>query len=397
MPHRLSDRRAHTARSIKADTPGPVPVGAMRIWFALALLPTLLGFLVTTWEDLQTNHNFSFADYVLEYSKKYDIDEYPKREAIFGKQLSAIRAHNAQDLSWKMGLNQFSDWEEEEVTQKMTGLSSAHMPPAGAPHQLPAGFRASDLPASLDWRAATPAVVTPIKEQGLCGSCWAFAATEAVESAAAIATGTLRALAPQQLVSCMANPGGCGGTGGCGGSVPALGFNYTAEVGLALEADYPYTHRDDPCNVTARPAVGIAGHVDVPGNNATLLMHALTLGPVAVSVAANWAAYERGVFDGPHGQPCGYEVNHAVLLVGYGRDAASGLNYWTLRNSWTPQWGERGYMRILRAADGAAEPCGLDRNPQAGVACKGDTAARTYCGTCGLLAMSSYPTGAFNK
>jgi hypothetical protein len=109
------------------------------------------------------------------------------------------------------------------------------------------------------------------------------------------------------------------------------------------------------------------------------------------------AAYESGVFDGPHHQPCGYDVNHAILLVGYGKDEASGLNYWALRNSWTPQWGERGYMRILRAKDGADEPCGMDQTPQSGVACKGVTTPQKYCGTCGLLSSSSYPTGAFNK
>ena len=224
------------------------------------------------------------------------------------------------------------------------------------------------------------------------------AATEAIESAAAIATGNLSILAPQQLVSCATNPDQCGGTGGCSGSIPSIAFDYTIKAGgLSLDATYPYVHQPTPCNAAdVKPVVGIKGHVDLPNNNATLLMHALTIGPVTISVAANWAAYEGGVFDGPHGKPCGYEVDHAVVVVGYGTDNATKLNYWTIRNSWTPQWGEKGYMRILRAADGEAEPCGMDENPGHGVACKNQTAPIRYCGTCGLLALSSYPTGAFN-
>jgi hypothetical protein len=87
-----------------------------------------------------------------------------------------------------------------------------------------------------------------------------------------------------------------------------------------------------------------------------------------------------------------------LTMRSYGKDeAASGLNYWSLRSSWTPQWGESGYMRILRAKDGVDEPCGMDQTPQHGVACNGVTTPQKYCGTCGLLSSSSYPTGAFNK
>jgi len=369
----------------------------MRACVALLMLPICASYLLTSSDDLDANHDYSFTDYTEEYGKSYSTFEHSAREAIFLKNLAKIRAHNAQKRSFRMGLNHFTDWNETEVSQRMTGGMSATLIPPVAMHELPKGFTLADLPASMDWRNATPSVVTPIKEQGLCGSCWAFAATEAIESAAAIATGKLQVLAPQQLVSCAPNPNQCGGTGGCSGATPSVGFNYTMGVGLSLEMSYPYNHQETPCNASAiRPAVGIKGFVDIPNNNATLLMHALTQGPVTVSVAANWAAYERGVFDGPHGTPCGYNVNHAVVIVGYGHDAALGLNYWIIRNSWTPTWGEHGYMRILRAADNAEEPCGIDENPQNGVACKGDTKPKKYCGTCGLLSLSSYPTGSFN-
>jgi cathepsin L len=222
----------------------------------------------------------------------YSSSEYTDRKAIFEKRLRIIREHNAQNHSWKMGLNKFSDWTPSEVADKMTGLDlhdgrkfAAHLV-----HRLPPGFKATDLPDSMDWRNASPSVITPIKEQGLCGSCWAFAATEAIESAAAIATGKLQVLGPQQLVSCAPNPDECGGTGGCDGSIPSVGFNYTmSSGGLSLESSYPYTHTDKNCNSSKiQPVVGVTGFVDIPNNNATLLMHALTLGPVAINAAANW-------------------------------------------------------------------------------------------------------------
>merc|ERR1712034_286538 len=104
----------------------------------------------------------------------------------------------------------------------------------------------SELPESLDWR--TKGVVSPAKNQEACGSCWAFSATETIESAVAIATGKLLTLAPQQLVSCSKNPNKCGGTGGCEGSTQWLGFNYTIQAGgMTTEADYPYRGSDSKC------------------------------------------------------------------------------------------------------------------------------------------------------
>ena len=165
----------------------------MRACVALLMLPMCASYLLTSSDDLDANHDYSFTDYTEEYGKSYSTFEHSAREAIFLKNLAKIRAHNAQKRSFRMGLNHFTDWNETEVSQRMTGGMSATLIPPVAMHELPKGFTLADLPASMDWRNATPSVVTPIKEQGLCGSCWAFAATEAIESAAAIATGKLQA------------------------------------------------------------------------------------------------------------------------------------------------------------------------------------------------------------
>jgi cathepsin L len=258
----------------------------------------------------------------------------------------------------------------------------------------------SPLPAEVDWR--TKGVVTAVKDQGHCGSCWAFAATATLESHVAINTGILADLSPQQLVSCSTNPQHCGGVGGCQGSVPELAFDYIQANGLASEWTYPYNSYSGASNGqcvynatgATPPAAHLSGHVKLPANNATAVMQALaTMGPLAVNVAASpWHNYESGVYDG-----CDFnqniDINHVVVLVGYGTDAASGNDYWFIRNSWSPMWGEKGYIRLLRHSL-EKTVCGVDSTPLDGVGCEGGAAQDEVCGQCGVLFDVSYPTGA---
>lgn len=192
----------------------------------------------------------------------------------------------------------------------------------------------------------------------------------------------------------MANPDDCGGSGGCGGATQPLAFNYTEYTGLTLESDYPYRAQTLKCqerNIV--PVVKNTGVVQLPSNDAAALLGAVaTVGPVSISVdAGSWSSYGGGVYT----DACGWDVDHAVQLVGYGEDA--GNLYWLVRNSWGTGWGESGYIRLVRFSDGtstgASEPCGVDSTPQDGMACAGDTAPITYCGQCAVLSASSYPTG----
>eukprot|EP00755_Sulcionema_specki_P021754 Sspe_Gene.74874::Locus_46791_Transcript_2_4_Confidence_0.400_Length_958::g.74874::m.74874/K01365/CTSL; cathepsin L len=202
-------------------------------------------------------------------------------------------------------------------------------------------------------------------------------------------------LSEQQVVSCSPNPRECGGTGGCKGSTQPLAFNYTVTAGAVLESDYPYESGVGitwPCNKakTAHPVAGITGYVKLPKNNYTALMDAVAnVGPIAISAAAApWQLYEGGIYSS---KKCGYDMDHGIQLVGYGEEGDQ--MYWIVRNSWGPSWGEQGYIRIVRYGEGK-EPCGLDKKPGDGDACKGDpTTPVEYCGECGILASSSYPTG----
>jgi len=236
-----------------------------------------------------------------------------------------------------------------------------------------------------------------VKNQGACGSCWAFSAVETLESFVAIAEGAQAApvLSEQQVVSCMPNPKGCGGTGGCAGATQSLAFNYTSSRGLSLEADYPYEGLGRCSTKQTKPYASNQGFVKLKVNDYNELMTAVaTKGPIAISLAAGslgWQLYRGGVFGGSKLAGCGYEQDHGVQLVGYGSDA--GKLYWLVRNSWGAGWGEQGYMRIRRYGEGA-EPCGVDKKPGDGEACRGDDTPRTYCGTCGILGSSTYPTGA---
>ena len=238
-------------------------------------------------------------------------------------------------------------------------------------------------------------MVTPVKNQEACGSCWAFSATETVESALAMAGGPLLTLAPQQLVDCAPNPQQCGGTGGCQGSTQPLAFNYTVVAGMDSEAAYPYKGRDGTCSAASKsPAVGITGLVELPTNDYDALMQAVaTVGPIAISVDASaWSFYGGGVYSGK----CGTTIDHAVQLVGYGTDSQTNEDYWLVRNSWGTSWGEDGYMRIKRYGAGD-EPCGTDTAPDEGYGCKGGPSTLKVCGLCGILSASSYPTGAYAK
>jgi len=131
--------------------------------------------------------------------------------------------------------------------------------------------------------------------------------------------------------------------------------------------------------------------VQLPANNYTALMNAVaTVGPVAVSVDASaWGAYSSGIFSGCN--QASPDIDHAVVLMGYGEE--NGQKYWLIRNSWSPSWGERGYIRLARK-DTEEEVCGLDVTPQDGTACAGDDEAVKVCGTCGVLYDSAYPLNA---
>jgi cathepsin L len=346
----------------------------------------------TLWHDLQ-DKEYTFEQYKAEFNKEYPETENAVREARFLAELSKIRQHNAADHSWKMGVNKFTDMSEDEL-KAFKGLKRDSNLQYSQPFDIQT-VPVSALPASKDWRDNSPAVVTPVKNQGGCGSCWAFSTVEVLESAVAIATGKLLELSPQQVVSCAPNPNDCGGTGGCEGSTQWLGFNYTEGAGIVADSDYPYTARTGTCEtskIAGKAVAGNKGFVRLPQNNYTALMNAVaTIGPMAISLDASWQSYESGVYTGS----CGSTIDHAVVLVGYGTEA--GKDYYLVRNSWGSSWGDKGYIKLIRHSDDDTAHCATDTDPSSGTECKPYPKTQKVCGACGILSDSSYPTGAFAK
>ena len=219
-----------------------------------------------------------FSDFKLKFSKVYSSPaEERYRLEVFSENLRAVAEHNRGDSLYSKGVNQWSDLTQAEwETTYLGGYKRIQMPEFPAEPQ--GEVTKTDLPDAVDWRDL--GAVTGVKNQGACGSCWAFAATEQIESYAAIASGDLVELSTQQMTSCTPNTLTCGGTGGCQGSTPPLGYNYIQLFGQVAEADYPYvsgsTSQSESCQYdlsTLSPVAAITGYNNLPANDQDAVMN----------------------------------------------------------------------------------------------------------------------------
>ena len=217
-----------------------------------------------------------FSQFREKFNKVYrDQAEERYRLGVFSSNLKAINEHNRGQSLYSRGINQFSDLTQEEFEETyLGGYKRLEMPERVVETSLK---EVGDLPESVDWRERE--AVTPVKDQGACGSCWAFAATEQIESYTAIASGELVELSTQQMTSCTPNPLTCGGTGGCMGSTPPLGYNYVQLFGQMAESDYPYisgsTSQSESCQYdlsSLSPVAAITGYNNLPPNNQEAVM-----------------------------------------------------------------------------------------------------------------------------
>lgn len=306
--------------------------------------------LALTAEGALANPHATFDLWMTQHGKDYkdDVAEKAKRRSIFLENAALVAENNARNSGVTLALNAFADLTFEEFARTHLGYQAARSANrTGTPFSYGA---VADVPAEVDWR--DKGAVTGVKNQGMCGSCWAFSAVGAIEGVNYLKTGKLVSLSEQQLVGCDPQ------SNGCGGGLMDYAFEYVLKNGgLDTELDYPYWSWDLPCQHRReehRHVVTIDGYEDVPENDAAALKKAIAGQPVSVAICANakLQLYSSGVFTE---EECCDQLNHGVLAVGYTDD------YLTIKNSWGATWGEQGYFRLSSAAKSKEGTCGVNK------------------------------------
>jgi len=299
----------------------------MRAVVVLALLATVSALRIS--EEV---YQSEFTEFVAEFDKSYSVPEFFKRFQIFKENYASIVNHNNGNHTWTAGVNQFSDLTAAEFEALyLRGIPEGFEPMPSFQQYV------ETLAGEKDWRK--DGAVTPVKNQAQCGSCWAFSTTGAIEGWDFLKTKQLKSLSEQQLVDCS----GSTGNQGCNGGWPKWALSYLERNGGSCDQQsYPYTGRDGTCKKTCAPVTKPVTHKEL--NNEAQLTDAIEASPISIAITASSAfqSYKTGVFTGA----CPGQVNHAVLLTGYGTQGTT--DYWWIKNSWGASWGDQGYIRFPR-------------------------------------------------
>ncbi|KAL8111723.1 hypothetical protein AgCh_019435 [Apium graveolens] len=306
-------------------------------------------------KDLETDESLwdLYERWRSHHTVSRDLSEKQTRFNVFKSNVRHIHKVNKMDKPYKLQLNKFADMTNHEFRNSYGSKVKHYRSLHGSRSKTEFMHENTDnLPPSVDWRKK--GAVTPVKNQGQCGSCWAFSTIAGVEGINKIKTNKLVSLSEQELVDCEPD------NNGCNGGYMENAYEFIKENGgITAETLYPYKAKDNKCDALKMnaPVVVIDGHENVPENDEDALMKAVANQPVSVAIDAggsDFQFYKEGVFTGD----CGTELDHGVAVVGYGT-TLDGTKYWTVKNSWGPEWGEQGYIRMQRGIDAEEGICGI--------------------------------------
>ncbi|XP_071499156.1 procathepsin L-like [Diadema antillarum] len=296
------------------------------------------------WEEWKAAHEKVYTDSAHELERRLVWEENIKKITFHNLD------HSIGKRSFTLGMNKYGDLRTSEVRSTMNGYRQSNLTKSvGSTFLTPSAIQ---LPDTVDWR--TKGYVTPVKDQGQCGSCWAFSTTGSLEGQTFKKTGKLVSLSEQNLVDCSRSEGNMG----CEGGLMDQGFQYVEDnKGIDSEECYPYEAEDETCHYNAQcDSAEVTGYTDVPSGEEDKLKEAVaTVGPISVAIDASHTSfqlYEGGVYDEPSCSSS--QLDHGVLVVGYGTQ--DGQDYWLVKNSWGTSWGMEGYIMMSRNKD---NQCGI--------------------------------------
>jgi len=304
--------------------------------FALVLLGLVLSVCSLTEHEYRT----AFSDFKTQYGKTYLASEEPHRYQVFVSNLDFVNSWDAEARGFTVAINKFADLTAKEFGAMYNGLSIQKEKRAFV-DVVEEPIEAVDV----DWR--TKGAVTSVKDQGQCGSCWAFSSTGSIEGAYFLAKGKLVSVSEQNLVDCSVAEG----NQGCNGGLMDQAFEYVIKnKGIDTEVSYSYKARGPlACQYKAADiGATISSYKDIPEGSESALANAVAITPVSVAIDAShqsFQMYSSGIYYEPACSAT--SLDHGVLAVGYGSNGAN-ADYWIVKNSWGGNWGMNGYINMAR-------------------------------------------------